>query len=373
MKPNTQRWLGVTAAAAAALVCWCLLSMEPDSTTRTAGKALAGAAPVNSNSHAAQPRPKPGTPEFKRTMLERGQKWLDSRGRDAAGLVAMWDLTGDNALLREAAEKYPNDPRVCIAFVYGAGSQDVLYWVDRFVAADPENPDALILKAGTSGKSPDGADLSGAITLIRQAVNSKTPRNNHQRERMETVRAAALACGASPGDSARQALAVFSNYNLSDKGVLGALYVLTRAKEQAGIGGDRDRVVDLTRLGIALLEHPACDAPVSIRGAGYAPLEAIPFVDELPADTAVGSAGETIAQLRQKTVLSWEEAMRQLPAGVTEFPDSRGVVADASDAVISEFTDRVLRDGEMSATVWLVQQSGRAEADVVKEKPDAAR
>ena len=56
-----------------------------------------------------KPLPEWGAPEFNKMILERCAKWMESRGRDAASLVALWDLSGDERLLLEAAEKFPDD------------------------------------------------------------------------------------------------------------------------------------------------------------------------------------------------------------------------------------------------------------------------
>src|SRR5687767_11981079 len=106
MKATTVRWLAVLAATGAAVLCWFLLRTVPDSTPRAVTKVPASAPHVQGKpitAPPADPWPEYGTPEFKRPTLERGRKWLESRGRDAASLIAMWDITGDEALLMEAA------------------------------------------------------------------------------------------------------------------------------------------------------------------------------------------------------------------------------------------------------------------------------
>lgn len=92
MKPPPLRWIAVTAAAVAAVLCWYLLTMEPDAVKRTAGKDRSRAVRVTGNGSAsstAEPLPTFGTREFSRALRERGMEWLNARGRDAAGLVIM--------------------------------------------------------------------------------------------------------------------------------------------------------------------------------------------------------------------------------------------------------------------------------------------
>ena len=48
----------------------------------------------------------------------------------------MWDLTRDEALLKEAAEKFPNDPLVCLAMAGGGPSRNALPWIERLVESN---------------------------------------------------------------------------------------------------------------------------------------------------------------------------------------------------------------------------------------------
>ena len=115
--------------------------------------------------------PEFGTPEFGRVARDRVEAWLASRGRDAAGLVGAWDMTGDEALLMEAAERFPGDPRVCVAMIWKLleNGEDAREWVDRLAAAEPQNPGALYLRAAAqhkAGASEEAiATLKGAVAL----------------------------------------------------------------------------------------------------------------------------------------------------------------------------------------------------------------
>lgn len=207
MKTDTLRWLGVSAAAAVGAWCWYLLRMDADSVPRVA-KSLPTAPRMFGNPPAPKPSEQPpevGTPEFKRIALERGQKWLASRGRDAASLIAMWDLTSDEGLLMEAAGKFPRDPRVCMVMIQRAGgAHEALPWIERLIDAEPKNPQGRYLRAWAL---MTGNDRAGTIAALRKAGAMNGERDPHARDRMKTVREAAVAGGASPGDAARLAIA----------------------------------------------------------------------------------------------------------------------------------------------------------------------
>ena len=90
--------------------------------------------------------PEFGTEAFNQLAKERGAAWMASRNRDAVSLLAMWDMTGDEAMLREAAEKFPGNPQVglaILALVFDSGTgktEEQRKWTDHLIAADPENP-----------------------------------------------------------------------------------------------------------------------------------------------------------------------------------------------------------------------------------------
>ena len=61
----------------------------------------------------------------------------------------MWDLTGDEALLEEAAQEFPNDPGVCVAMIghHGGTTAKGLPWIERLLAVEPSNPHVWHIKA----------------------------------------------------------------------------------------------------------------------------------------------------------------------------------------------------------------------------------
>ena len=185
MNPPPLRRLGLIAAAVAALLCWYLLTGEPDATPRTAGKGMAPAALVTGNG-AAVTWPKYGTDEFNATLVERGQQWLDARGRDADGLIILFDLTHDANLLVEAMKKYPADLGVCRTVVQ-YGCVPTKPQIERLLAAQPNNPDVLYLKAWTlwtgtwdlRADFSDDPDRAGAIAALREASAKSGARDDH--------------------------------------------------------------------------------------------------------------------------------------------------------------------------------------------------
>ena len=77
------------------------------------------------------------------------EKYLKENGRNAASLLAAFRASGDQQLLNEAIEKYPNDPQVAFTAAYApdmpAGERR--RWLDVFKQAAPENSLADYLSA----------------------------------------------------------------------------------------------------------------------------------------------------------------------------------------------------------------------------------
>ncbi len=66
--------------------------------------------------------------------------YLDRNRRSAESLLAAMRVTGDPAFLREAMEKYPNDPQVAYAAVFNEKSPEAhRHWLDALKKSAPDN------------------------------------------------------------------------------------------------------------------------------------------------------------------------------------------------------------------------------------------
>ncbi|HEX4350465.1 MAG TPA: sigma-70 family RNA polymerase sigma factor [Verrucomicrobiae bacterium] len=87
--------------------------------------------------------------EVPKLTREQIEDYLKANHRNAASLLAMFRATGDSALLREALEKYPNDPRVDFAAVLDkdATPAELRQRLDEFKQSAPDNALANYLSA----------------------------------------------------------------------------------------------------------------------------------------------------------------------------------------------------------------------------------
>jgi hypothetical protein len=160
----------VCIAGAALLWCWYLLSREPEPVQPRAYSLPERTTRWPATTPAATAAwPARGTPELRARLREPAARWLDARGRDAAGLLAIWDLCRDADLLYEAASRFPNDPRVCRAMVESCTGQPdrALFWIEKLIALEPGNPEGNYLKAWALFAKDD---TDGALTALRAAT-----------------------------------------------------------------------------------------------------------------------------------------------------------------------------------------------------------
>jgi hypothetical protein len=88
-----------------------------------------------------------------RLGLEKVAPYLEAKRRNAASLLAAWRVTGEQALLREAVDKYSNDPRVSFAAYLASWSTEPIspderrLLLDAFTQSAPDNALASYLSA----------------------------------------------------------------------------------------------------------------------------------------------------------------------------------------------------------------------------------
>lgn len=287
--------------------------------------------------------PEFGTPEFGQVAMEQVEAWLASRGRDAAGLVGAWDITGNEALLMEAAERFPGDPRVCVAMIWKLleNGGDASEWVDRLVAAEPQSPGALYLRAAEQHKA--GASEE-AIATLKGAVALSGKVDLHLRDRMVTVREAALASGAGVKDAAM--LSIFGP--LSRGG--GAPYlngghrVVADGIKSAVAAGDAEEVTALAGISLGMANQMASSPAPNLLDQLVEHEWRRSTLKAMSGETEYGDSGTTVSQQ-----LELVEAQRsELTAAVK----GRGIgewLQQASEAEAVSYADTFLLRGELEA------------------------
>jgi len=86
---------------------------------------------------------------------EQIEAYLKENRRNAASLLAIFRATGDKSFLKEAEEKFPNDPRVSFAAIFKneSSAEERRQWLDNFKRSAPDNAMANYLSAADYFKS----------------------------------------------------------------------------------------------------------------------------------------------------------------------------------------------------------------------------
>ncbi|HZM01800.1 MAG TPA: sigma-70 family RNA polymerase sigma factor [Candidatus Saccharimonadales bacterium] len=129
---------------------------------------------------------------------EQAEAYLKVNGRNAATLLAAFRTSGDPALLKEAMQKYPNDPQVAFeaAFDKGLSPEEQRQWLNTFEKSAPNNALANYLSAlnyFNSGQRDQGVQ--------ELAAASGKPVQDYTSDRYQTDAEAYLAAGYSEADA----------------------------------------------------------------------------------------------------------------------------------------------------------------------------
>ncbi len=352
MNPRFLTGMGVTAAAAAAVLCWYLLSREPDSAPRTVGKGLAPAAGVTGHGAYTTPEtplPKFGSPDFDRVLRERGMAWLNARGRDATGLITIFDLTRDYMLLEEAEERFPESPRVVIA----VAQLPEVTWnkelIEHLRAVDPQNPEWIYQKLRLLSE----LDREAVLAVLRKAASLKGRCDYRLAERMQRLQETCLVLGVGPGDAVRLTLARQSNYS-NLKAIVKARLSLVVELKTAQAAGSEEGVREI--IDLALVTAEKFSAPLATDFGleqSFADLK-LDLLPGLPDDMMIGASEKPVGTVRAEAQERIGIALRFMSL-VRERAEL--LLRTASDEVAMSYFNLYMRSGDIEAGQWLVEQN----------------
>lgn len=356
MKPHISRCLSIAFLAGAVAVCVHLLRKDADDTER---KDLAKQAVFRDPATAVNglpsrvPSAEFGTPEFWQSALQRGNRWLDSRGRDAGGLIAMWNLTNDKSFLTEAIVNYPENPLACKAMIDACDGDRAAAspWIERLIALDPDNMEGLYLKAWVLMKRKLGMskqDQAAAMSVVREAVNKGGYREPYLLQRVGTLREAALASGVPVEEAVGLALGVILQQIDS---LAAASDVIMAEKSDALDSHNIAALTEIAQIGCTVADQFSNARPLTV-GDVWASLELrIEVLDGLPDEVPVGSHGKTAGMIKAQA----EKERDELTEWIFQQPrdDWDYLYKGASSEVIDEYFERFTKTGERDAITWL--------------------
>ncbi len=301
----------------------------------------------------------PGTNLYARLAREESEKlrpeqlegYLATNHRSAGSLLAAYGATGDRAFLREAMEKFPNDPHVALAAYYLAGPYDSQQpasgerrrWLEALRNSDPGNALGSYLAAADLFKS---GQTEAALKALTEAAD-RPCLNQFILENLQNGEEAYTAAGYSEAEAKGRAAMEVPLPQYVDLKLAGTkLAELAASYRQAG---DEASAQAALQMGLALGERLSSGKSESLiqELVGIAVQKRL--LSEVSPGAAVDAEGRT-AQARLDQLLQHREDLKALAR------QSEDALQTMSDQDIGHFFDRTRSFGEEAAMRWVVER-----------------
>jgi hypothetical protein len=280
---------------------------------------------------------------------EQVEAYLKSNGRNAATLLIAFRASDEPALLQEAMEKFPNDPRVDFAAAFRPSSspEEQRRWLNAFEQSAPDNALANYLSALNYFGAGQAAQAVQELT----AASGKPQFQNYARESMQGDVEAFLASGYSVADAK-----VFGSQQTHEAPMAGALIEL--GQDMVGLAntyqqsGDPASAQAALRMAVNLGQRlNAPDEPFTVSQLQGIIIERSALNAMDPA-SPLGDAGQTVQdQINQ--VEQQRAALRELN---DQFSSVRSTMSD-QDWI--NYKDRERAFGQAAAVQWAISKYGR--------------
>ncbi len=356
MTRGLRKWTKLLWLALGLLVGWLLRGLAGDSPGRTSLATVDSAPP----SHAAVTAPSPeqrfeslrarlfAAAEAHREItvgvtLEQLAPYLALHERNAESLVAAYCLTKNEALLREALERFPDDPSVLETAYTELKGADRLALAQRLAEVSPDNGFGPLLAAGLL---LDAGDRDGAMASLLEA-GTRRHVSDHGVVRNAAMREALLGCGFDSAEATLGSLwsapiiPLYHTTQMTQESVRRTTQAMVEGRtEEASRQAERTlALADRLRGSTAIVHDLIADTMETLT------------LQALPADTFIGPNGQTAGQRL--------EALRQ-DGAMKDFAASDSFLRQSTTA--SEF--------EIFAQIR-AERGGRAAMDWVRKLRDS--
>jgi RNA polymerase sigma factor (sigma-70 family) len=279
---------------------------------------------------------------------EQVEAYLKANGRTASSLLAAFRTSGDPALLKEAMEKFPNDPQVDFEASVGKdlSPDEQRKWLDAFKQSAPGNalPDYLsALNYFNAGQIDQGVQELSAAT--------GKPLDDYTISRDETDREAYLAAGFSVADADALGGSQLLLPQLAQMKQLGLDTIdLANAYGKSGDSASAQSALQMAaNLGQGYAVPSAGESEISQLVGIYIERQALQAMDP---NSPYGNNGQTVQD--QLNELAQQRAtVKQLDQQVTP------LLPEMSDQDWVIYQNRWLLFGEENAQSWVVNKYGR--------------
>lgn len=273
--------------------------------------------------------------------IEEIERYLERNGRSAASLLAVCQVSGDEAYLREAASNHPDDPRVQFAVL----AKDLFpeqrqAWLERFKQSDPANPLPRYLAALEDFKNGN----AGAALQELAVASQQSAYNDHTLEMIQDVEELHLGAGTPAVQAKIAALNTPLPHLVQLKRLGQEMMTLRDQYTAAGDTASADAMGQMV-LGLADRLTQGDGGRFLINQLVGVAIERR-LLDQLPpsadSDLLGMTAGQRIAELTD-----WKNSLKE----ATSTLEAR--LKQASEAELISYFDRLKTSGELEAVRWL--------------------
>lgn len=273
--------------------------------------------------------------------------FLKAGGRNAANLLAAFRTSGDPALLKEAMEKFPNDPQVAFEAV-AAGNlspDEQRQWLNNFEKAAPENALANYLSALNDFNS-------GQPEQALQEMSAATGKSfqDYTLNRIQADEEAYMAAGYSIVDSEAQATSQLLLPQLTQfKQLSEDTIQLATAYNQAGDSSSAQSVLQMAaNIGQCYAGSSPGEPEISQLVGMYIEQKAL---QAMPPDSPYGSSGQTVQDALNE--------LTQEKATLVQLTQQAGpLLSGLSDQDWVTYKNHWIMFGEQNAAQWVVGKFG---------------
>jgi hypothetical protein len=314
--------------------------------TNKTTKTVAGtAAPVNRlNPSAVIQRLSAG--EFPRLTPEQVAAYVESQNHSALSLIAAWQLSRDADWLRQAAERYPNDPGVAAAMLVSEGirASDAGHWIAVVKQSDPDNAFGAVYAAKAALDQHDLATVTAELTELQSLSRLQLPSEDWTQAMTDAYRSAGY--GGMDAEWASRALT-----SQPWDQVLALNRLLAENMNSAAESGDRATA--------SFLGESALKAAALVDRGGDSLLTQL---------VSVSMERQVLNQMDAFDLLPGRpklvaERLHEMDQRIGEIKDliarSQALVPQLTDTEAMQYTRRVRTEGEVKALRWLIANRGR--------------
>lgn len=285
--------------------------------------------------------------DFPTLTLDKVAGYLRENRRSADSLLGAFHATRDPSLLREAMERFPNDPRVAQAAYFNVSSgetssEERSQWLATWQRTDPDNALPNYLAAGESFKT---GDVEAALAAVEAASTRSLA--DHNWESIQNAEDAWRSAGYSEADAKTMAMSTLTLGHLAPlKKVAFELADLAAAYSDMG---EAESAMALRHSALALagqLQH----RPANLIGnelVGIAMERKI--LGAFSSDTPYNDTGLTV-QERIDSLMERKTALAETARLQTE------IFPHLSDKDRISLMDRIKTSGETAAWAWALKK-----------------